>query len=137
MILLLRCLTQLDPERRGLTAAEMVDLCRQPPDPAPACLPDLRAAIEGLAGKLDSRLLGYRLRNYRRRVSQGLFLARARTEHKTARWAAYPAAAFTDRSADEPQGTGCDGGNGGNRGDVVTTAEAALTDEYLMMETIL
>lgn len=94
MTAFLRGLASLDPERRGLTAAEIVEKVRTPPSPAASFYADLRAAIEELVGKLDSRPLGYKLRKYRRRNFDGLFLCQVGTKHKVARWTARPVAEF-------------------------------------------
>jgi hypothetical protein len=92
---LLTALRQVDQESCGLTAAEMCERARPParatdPQP-PSWQVDLRDAIEQLAGRLDSRTLGGRLRLYQRRIFGGWYLARAGTSHQAARWAVYPA----------------------------------------------
>jgi hypothetical protein len=106
---LLDGLARLDPERRGLTAAEIVEQLRSPPSPPPDWHAGLRDAVEALAGRLDPQRLGYRLRAFRRRVVGGLYLDRAGSHAKTVRWAAYPASDFAGRGA---------GGDGGHGGDV-------------------
>jgi hypothetical protein len=92
---LLACLEKLDPERKGLTTAEIV-LRAFPKDQSalPADLVELRAAIEALVGRGDAQRLGYKLRAFRRRVLHGRFLDRAGAEHQAVRWAVYPASAF-------------------------------------------
>jgi hypothetical protein len=114
MTALLAGWAKLDPGRRGLTAAEVIAALFTPrpasADPLPDWLGDMRAAVEALVGRADSRALGYKLRNYRRRVFGGLYLDRASTARKTARWAAFPASAFRTNS----QAGGGDGGDGGD-----------------------
>jgi hypothetical protein len=88
----------LDPERRGLTAAEVIQrLYKEQPSVQPDYYADLRDALEALLGKPDARALGNRLRSYRRRVFQGRYIYQASTEHRAARWAVYPAAEFCRR----------------------------------------
>jgi hypothetical protein len=74
MSLLLSCWEQMDPDRQGLTAAEVIDrLFRHPPESPPAWHAEMRAAVESLVGRGDSRALGNRLRTYRRRIFRGRF----------------------------------------------------------------
>jgi hypothetical protein len=99
MAVLLLCWEQLDPGRRGLTAAEVVHrVCKEQLPNPPDYYADLRDALEALLGKLDARSLGNRLRSYRRRVFQGRFIDQAGTEKRAARWAVYPATEFQRRS---------------------------------------
>jgi hypothetical protein len=107
-------LAQLDPQRDGLTCAEIVEQAKSPPAPPPEWHAGLKDAVEALAGRLDAQRLGYRLRGYRRRVLGGLYLDRAGSHAKTVRWAAFPAEDFRRRSA---------GGDGGHGGDVAPSAE--------------
>jgi hypothetical protein len=86
--------SRLDPGRHGLTAAEVIDRLFHREGAAPDWCADMRAAVESLVGRADSRALGYKLRLYRRRVFGGLFLDRAGTAHQAARWTVYPATAF-------------------------------------------
>jgi hypothetical protein len=98
MSILLACWERLDPDRRGLTAAEVIhQLYKQPPANPPDFHADLRDALEALLGKPDARGLGNRLRSYRRRIFDGRFIDQAGTEKRAARWAAFPAAAFRRR----------------------------------------
>jgi hypothetical protein len=62
MGILLSAWEQLDPKRRGLTAAEVIhQVFKEPPVPAPDYHADLNAALEGLLGKPDSRDLGNKI----------------------------------------------------------------------------
>jgi len=105
------CLARLDPDRRGLTAAEVIALVRpragkaatSEPEP-PAWHADLRGAIEGLCGNLDARSLGNRLRSYRKRVFDGRYLDQAGKAHQAVRWAVYNASEFGQRSRSGPRG---------------------------------
>jgi hypothetical protein len=97
MAVLLSCWEQLDPDRRGLTAAEVIQLYKSPPENAPECLADLRDALESLLGKPDARGLGTRLRSYRRRIFQGRYIDQAASHKRAARWAVYPASGFRRR----------------------------------------
>jgi hypothetical protein len=103
MGVLLQAWEQMDLERRGLTAAEVVQLLKEPPKNPPDYYADLRDAIEVLVGKLDARSLGNRLRSYRRRLFDGRFIDQAGTQKRAARWAVYPASAFGRRPRDTHQ----------------------------------
>jgi hypothetical protein len=98
MAVVLACWEKLDPDRRGLTAAEVIQLLyKAPPGQTPEHHADLKAALEALLGKPDSRSLGNRLRSYRRRVFQGRFIDQAGEQQRAARWAVYPAKDFGAR----------------------------------------
>jgi hypothetical protein len=95
MSLLLSCWERMDPDRQGLTAAEVIDrLFKRAQDSPPAWHAEMRAAVESLVGRGDSRALGNKLRSYRRRIFQGLFIDQAGTEHRAARWVVRPASEF-------------------------------------------
>ncbi len=79
MTALLRVLLRIDPDRQGLTVSEIVESARTQPD--------LRAAVEDLAGRLDTRTLGYSLRSFARRNFEGLFLDNAAVTGNGVRWA--------------------------------------------------
>jgi hypothetical protein len=102
MGVLLQCWEQIDPDRRGLTAAEVIQMCKEPPIGLAGMSIELRDALEALLGKLDSRALGTRLRSYRRRIFQGRFIDQAGKEHKAARWAVYPSNQFRKQAEDTP-----------------------------------
>lgn len=99
MATLLRCLEQLDPERRGLTTAEIVELAKV----TSGCQAELKDAIEGLAGRLDSRILGYKLRSYRRRMFGGKYLDHAGRDHQAVRWVVRDKGAFQGGDNDAPR----------------------------------
>jgi hypothetical protein len=81
MNVILVCWESLDPDRRGLTAAEVIYLLyKAPPENPPETHTDLRDALEALLGKPHARTLGNRLRSYRRRVFQGRFIDQAGSE---------------------------------------------------------
>jgi hypothetical protein len=95
MSLLLCGWVQMDPGRQGLTAAEVIDrLFKRPPESPPAWHAEMRAAVESLVGRGDSRALGNKLRSYRRRIFRGRFIDQAGTEHRAARWVVRPASEF-------------------------------------------
>jgi hypothetical protein len=100
MTVLLDCLEKLDPDHRGLTAAEVIEIYKNPPDANPNCHLDLKDALEALLGKPDSRGLGNRLRAYRRRVFGNRFMDQAGSKQRAARWAVYPASDLRRRAAD-------------------------------------
>lgn len=113
---LLVCWQQMDPDRHGLTASDVIARLypragRDGPYDEPPWYSDMRAAVEGLGVRAgDSRALGYRLRSYQRRIFGGLYLGRAGTAHQAARWAVYPASEF---ARSRPAGE--DGEDGGHR----------------------
>jgi hypothetical protein len=79
---------RLDPHRRGVTAADLIDAARQAAGGPEA---ELRAAVEELCGKLDGRALGCRLRHFRRRTVGGRVLDQAGTDRThAARWVVRP-----------------------------------------------
>ncbi len=95
MASLLRCLLRRDPDRQGLTASEIVEAAKTDHE--------LRAAVEDLAGRLDTRSLGYSLRSFARRNFEGLFLDRVANTGHGVRWAVYPMSEFrTHRDSSPP-----------------------------------
>jgi len=99
MTVLLAGWEQLDPQRRGLTAAEVIDLLyRNPPENAPPFYADMRAALDMLLPRPESRALGNRLRACRRRLFENRFIDHAGEEKRAVRWAVYPAEAFRQTS---------------------------------------
>jgi hypothetical protein len=107
MCLLLACWEQMDPQRHGLTAADVIRrLFEHPPEhlndevwlQEKEWRNDMRSAVETLIGKPDARLLSYKLRDYRRRIFDGRYLDRAGEKDHSARWAVYPAESFADRA---------------------------------------
>jgi hypothetical protein len=99
MAVILNCWEQLDPQRQGLTAAEVIDLVRNAPvDWPPNHHRDLKDALETLLGRLDARLLGNRLRGYRRRIFCDRFIDWTGEKQRAKRWAVFPAAAFRERA---------------------------------------
>jgi hypothetical protein len=98
MTVILACWERLDPDRCGLTAAEVIKLLyKDPPVQPPEFHNDLRDALEALLGKPDSRGLGNKLRSYRRRMFQRRFIDQTGTEQRAARWAVFPASDFSRR----------------------------------------
>jgi hypothetical protein len=98
MGIILACWEQLDPDQRGLTAAEVIQkLYKDQPLNPPEYYADLCDALSALLGKPDARALGNRLRSYRRRIFDGRFIDHAGTEKRAVRWAVYPADAFGRR----------------------------------------
>ena len=78
---------RLDPNRHGLTAAELIDRCED--DSAENR--ELRGAIEELCGKLDGRKLGGRFRHFQRRNFGGKMLDKSGQDRtKASRWAVFP-----------------------------------------------
>jgi hypothetical protein len=102
MGVLLQCWEQMDLDHRGLTAAEVIQICKDPPLGLAGLSTDLRDALESLLGKLDARTLGVKLRSYRRRVFHGRFIDQVGKEHRAARWTVYPAEQFHKRPEHTP-----------------------------------
>jgi hypothetical protein len=103
MGVLLAAWEQLDPERRGLTGAEVIHrVFKAPPDPLPDYYADLRDSIEAMLGRPDARGLGYKLRQFRRRVFRGRFLDTAGKQHQAVRWIVRRADEFADRPKHPP-----------------------------------
>ncbi|MDY3560224.1 toprim domain-containing protein [Gemmata sp. JC673] len=122
MGLLLQCLARRDPDRQGLTTAEILEASRDDHE--------LRTAVEDLAGRLDVRALGYTLRSFARRNFENRFLDRVASTGRGARWAVYPMTEFhVRRSASSPSppsspdvaDDGGDGDDGSERGAVSGT----------------
>jgi hypothetical protein len=100
MAVVLTCWQRLDPDRRGLTAAEVIHrLYKDPGENPPDYFADLKDALEAMLGKPDGRNLGTKLRSCRRRVFCGLFVDQAGTAQRAVRWAVFPADQFGRRSA--------------------------------------
>jgi hypothetical protein len=95
MGVLLECWEKLDPDRSGLTTAEVVGTIYEKGAHAP---PDwhaeMRAAIDGLVDRGDARRLGNRLRLFRRRIFSGRYIDHAGSAQRAIRWAVYPASTF-------------------------------------------
>ena len=97
MSAMLDALELMDPCRRGVTTAEIIDAIRthdrrKTDEPVP---PEwhsgLKSAVEDLCGKLDGRALGYRFRHFKRRNFGGLMLDKAGPDADHAnRWAVFP-----------------------------------------------
>ena len=104
MSALLDAMGRMDPDRCGVTAGEIIDAIRKPPDPPPAWLADLRSAVEELCGKVDSRMLGYRFRHFARRNFDGRMIDRATGVSATnsARWVVRTVARPADRPEPSP-----------------------------------
>lgn len=76
MATIITCLPALDPEGRGVTAAEIIRRIKED-DHQPDWIEDLRGAVEELCGRLDARSLGYKFRHFKRRNFGGWFLEAA------------------------------------------------------------
>jgi len=92
---LLQGIARLDPGGRGLTAADVVSAARgEGCDPDQAA--DIKAAVEQLAGRLDPKVLGYRLRAFKRRNVGGLMLDQVGSRAGGGvRWTVRPACALS------------------------------------------
>jgi hypothetical protein len=86
---------QADPHRRGLMAGEFIKIVQD--SDAPEWAETAKAALDVLLDRVDARMLGNRLRSYRKRIVGGLFFDRAGERQNAIRWAAYPAEEFGRR----------------------------------------
>jgi hypothetical protein len=128
---LLDCWEWMDPNRQGLTAAEVIDQLKnppKPPKPVPAWHADMKACIEALAGRTDARALGNKLRAYRRRIFAGRFIDRCGEDHRSVKWAVFSADDFCHR----PEKTRADSSHssgsppGGSGGTSVTSVDESV-----------
>jgi hypothetical protein len=105
---LLRALEAIDPDRLGLTTGEIVSHATRPDSPHSSEIQEmLLEGINGICAKLDGRLLGYRLRHYRRRVFDGRFIDLASMKSGNNRWAVYPAKEFHSSVEPSPLSPPC------------------------------
>jgi hypothetical protein len=119
MAAMIDALERMDPDRRGVTTAQIIEAIRKPTEPIPEWLPDLKSAVEELCGKLDSRTLGYRFRNFIRRNFDGRMINHAGEDRlKGMRWAVYPATRPTHRPEPPPASPERVAGDTGDAGDV-------------------
>lgn len=81
----LRGLAHLDPAGRGLTTADIVKRLKED-DGSDEIVASMRAAVDELCGKLDSRVLAFRFRSFKRRIFKGQFLDTGGTAHGANRW---------------------------------------------------
>jgi hypothetical protein len=117
MEILLNCWEKMDPDRRGMTAAEIVQTLYKRADKKqaelyqePTYYTDMRDALESLVGKPDARNVGTKLRFFRRRLFGSRFVDQAGTKHQAARWAVFPAASFGRKRP-------CESGESGESGE--------------------
>jgi hypothetical protein len=95
MGVLLDCWQQLDPDRHGVTAADVIQrLYKSPPTPTPAFHDDMKDALEGLLSKPDARGLGFKLRSYRKRIFGGHFFDQCGSHGRAIRWGVFSANEF-------------------------------------------
>ncbi|AWM39109.1 hypothetical protein GobsT_26150 [Gemmata obscuriglobus] len=110
---LLACLEQMDPNRRGVTTAEVIGRIRDTTGPAPDWVPELRAAVEELCGKLDGRALGGRFRHFQRRNFGGRMLCKGGSDRTNSnRWEVVPASGAEVRPGPVPEAPVPAGGAG-------------------------
>jgi hypothetical protein len=123
MLALIASMERMDVEKRGVTAAEIVEAARKYDQTAEQWVVEMRSAVEELAGRLDGRTLAYKLRHFARRNFGGKMIDRATVcgQGGIVRWvvrsaARLPAAAGTSPPSppSPPQPSGGDGGDGGD-----------------------
>jgi hypothetical protein len=105
---LLAALEFVDPDRRGLTAAEIV---RRATDEDTRMSSEVRemlvSALDALVSKPDGRKLGYRLRHLRRRVVDGRFLDLAGQDGGVNRWIVRSSKEFAGEAVSCPPSPAC------------------------------
>jgi hypothetical protein len=99
---LLTCWGDMDTHHLGLTAAEVIHRLYKAESPNESALVmeanhAMREAVEALIGRPDGRALGNVLRSCRRRIFAGRFIDKVGAKGGVAKWAVYPAEAFTTR----------------------------------------
>jgi hypothetical protein len=104
MAALLECWERMDSGRSGLTTAEVIATLYQKemkgaPKP-PSWHAVMRAAVDGLVDRGDTRRLGSTLRSHRRRIFKGRYIDHAGSKHRAIRWAAFPAGTFRPNRTD-------------------------------------
>jgi hypothetical protein len=105
MGILLSCWEKMDSDGKGLTTAEVIQRVYDKAESHshPDWHADMKSALESLLRRPDARLLGNKLRTFRRRIFCGRFIDRAATEHRAVRWAVFPASAFGERLKMTPE----------------------------------
>jgi hypothetical protein len=95
----LEAIQRLDPNRHGLTTADLIQRCqKETTENAELC-----GAIEELCGKLDSRKLAGRFKHFQRRNFGGKMLDKAGEDRtKTNRWAVFAVGFAPNPSATAP-----------------------------------
>jgi len=119
---LLTAIEMIDPERVGLTAAEIVRRAT-PSGLAPDDVTEmLHDALGTLIPKLDGRVLGYKLRHLKRRIFDGRFLDTVAENRAGLRWASFPAHSFRREAETSPSSPHhrSEPGKGRNREDSTT-----------------
>jgi hypothetical protein len=131
MAALIAVLERFDPDRRGVTAAEMVDEIKSKEPQNRAIQSELKSAVEDLCGRIDGRALGYKLRHFARRNFGGRMIDRAGGGHGgVVRWVTVAAGAVPTRvkpsppSPPSPPSDTPRGGDGGDGGDVPAAVAA-------------
>jgi hypothetical protein len=95
---LLRYWEQLPGSASGLTAAEVIKIYEQPPQPCPEWYAGLVEALDELLSKADARSLGNKLKKYRRTILGDRFIDVVGEENRAKRWRVYPATEFRRES---------------------------------------
>ena len=118
-------LERMNPDRRGLTAAEIVGRLTGTYD-TPDWICEMRSAAEDLCRKLDPRALGLKFRHFKRRNFGGKMLDAAGEDRVSGnRWAVFPASRSASRPSSRQDGETDAGGAGGAGDDPARTAPAA------------
>jgi hypothetical protein len=134
MSAVLDALEQMDPGRRGVTVAQVMDRIKPGPEPVPEWVPALRTGIEELCGKLDGRALGARFRQFQRRNFGGRALRKDGEDRTHAgKWFVVPIGALVAPSETGPSCPSCpaptfgSAGHEGHEGPVPAQPKSART----------
>jgi hypothetical protein len=127
-------LEQLDPGRRGVTVAQVMERIKPGTGPVPEWVHALRTAIEDLCGKLDSRALGARFRQFQRRNFGGRVLQKGGADRTHAgKWFVVSVGTPAAPSGTAPSSPACpappvgDAGHEGHEGAVPAQPKASRT----------
>src|SRR5262249_51643023 len=102
----------MDPNRRGMTAAAVVERVYGEGNEFAAWHGAMKETLDGLLDKPTGPKLAYLLRSYRRRVVGGYYFDQAGERNHSALWAVFPAQAIhAGQHPPHPSGDGSDKGD--------------------------
>ncbi len=130
MKIILDAMQRLDPNRHGLTTAELIHRSQGSENA------ELRSALEELCGKLDGRKLGGRFKHFQQRNFGGKMLDKAGEDrNKSSRWAVFAVGPAANRTETEPASLAIRQPNAGDAGDAGSIPPHAASTESLFGET--
>lgn len=130
MKIILDAMQRLDPNRHGLTTAELIHHSQSNENA------ELHSVLEELCGKLDGRKLGGRFRHFQRRNFGGEMLDKAGEDrNKSSRWAVFAVSPAAKRTETEPASQAIRQPNAGDAGDAGSILPHAASTESLFGQT--